>query len=124
MTFEQKIFQHFCELIPGLTTRQFSQLCGRSDNYYCSLQSQNLSMSDAALINLAEVLDCYSDFRRDEKLIKSLRVSLAEELARRRSQIATHSSSLRTILANSFARRAYEQDWAWNPPAPSVGWQT
>ena len=122
MTFEQKIFQHFCELIPGLTTRQFSQLCGRSDNYYCSLQSQNLSMSDAALVNLAEVLDCYSDFRRDEKLIKSLRVSLAEELVSRRSQIPTHSSSLRKILANSFARHAYEQDWAWNRPASLVGW--
>ena len=122
MTFEQKIFQHFCKLIPGLTTRQFSQLCGRSDNYYCSLQSQNLPMSNTALIHLAEVLGFYKDLGKDRAYSQSLQNLLAEEIARRQQKTPRTSFEVQRLITRAFTRIALERDRAQSPMPISMGW--
>ena len=122
MTFEQKIFQHFCELIPGLTTRQFSQLCGRSNNYYCSLQSQNLPMSNTALIHLAEVLGYYKDLGKDKAHSQSIQNLLTEEIARRQQKTPRTSFEVQRLISQAFARIAMERDRAQSPLPISMGW--
>ena len=44
---------------PNITVREFSYRCGKSEGYYGSLISQELELSDEAIINLLETLEIW-----------------------------------------------------------------
>ena len=123
MTFERRIFEQVCAVMPGMTTRTFSQLCGRSENYYCSVQSQNLQMPVTVLVHLTETLEHLKALGRDAKAINQIQQQLADEIANRRNHISSTSFTVQQLVAKAIARCAYERDQHLNVPPITMGWQ-
>ena len=57
MSYTKQIFNEMKAIDPNITVREFSYRCGKSEGYYGSLISQELELSDEAIINLLETLE-------------------------------------------------------------------
>ena len=122
MGFERRLYEAVCEALPTTTTRTFSADCGMSDNYFCSIQGQNLRMSVTAMVHLAEALEHRQRLGQAVKPVTPILLMLADEIALRRNDINSPSFNVQKIIAKSIARIAYEKDCAYNLPAVSMGW--
>lgn len=122
MTFEQQLYEQVRHVLPNTTTRTFSRDCGMSDNYYCSLQSQCLPISTAALLHLAEVLEHRQALEQTIKPVDTVLRMLAEEIAQRRNHISSGSFTVQRLVAKAIAAAAYKRDYAVNVPTISMGW--
>lgn len=120
MTFEKKLFEEIRSVFPNITTRTFSVDCGKSEGYYSSITAQNLSISDNALIHLAEVLECRAELmhtKTPERLAKvtAIQQMIAEEIGRRTHDIDSESAKIRTMILSALARTSLTRDrtsWA------------
>jgi hypothetical protein len=122
MTFEQKLYEQVRMVLPNTTTRTFSRDCGMSANYYCSLQSQCLAISTAALLHLAEVLEHRQALEQTSQPIDTVLCMLAEEIALRRNNISSGSFTVQRLVTKAIAAAAYQRDYAVNVPTISMGW--
>ena len=59
MSYTKQIFNEMKAIDPNITVREFSYRCGKSEGYYGSLISQELELSDEAIINLLETLEMW-----------------------------------------------------------------
>ena len=59
MSYTKQIFEEMKAIDPNITVREFSYRCGKSEGYYGSLISQELELSDEAIINLLETLEIW-----------------------------------------------------------------
>jgi len=93
MSYTKQIFNEMKAIDPNITVREFSYRCGKSEGYYGSLISQELELSDEAIINLLETLEMWkliSVKTPNNAVDKILRISdvqknLTSELAERTS---------------------------------------
>jgi hypothetical protein len=122
MTFEQKLYEQVRMVLPNTTTRTFSRDCGMSANYYCSLQSQCLPISTAALLHLAEVLEHRQALEQTVKPVSAVLQMLAEEIALRRNNISSGSFTVQRLVTKAIAAAAFQRDYAVNVPTISMGW--
>ena len=122
MTFEQRLYEQVCQVLPNTTTRTFSRDCGMSDNYLCSIQSQRLRISTAALLHLAEVLEHRRTLAQTQKPVETVLQMLAEEIAQRSNQISSNSFTVQRLVTKAIAAAAYKRDCAVNVPTISMGW--
>jgi hypothetical protein len=122
MTFEQRLYQQVCQVLPNTTTRTFSRDCGMSENYYCSIQSQRLRISTAALLHLAEVMEHRQTLGQTIQPIEAALHMLADEIASRSNSIKCSSFTVQRLIARAIATTAYQRDCAVNLPAISMGW--
>ena len=122
MTFEQRLYEQVRQVLPVTTTRTFSRDCGMSDNYLCSIQSQGLQLSTAALLHLAETMEHRQALGQTRKPIEGLLKLLADEVATRTNNINSPSITVQRLVTKSIATVAYQRDCAVNFPAISMGW--
>ena len=122
MTFEQRLYEQVCQVLPNTTTRTFSRDCGMSDNYLCSIQSQRLRISTAALLHLAEVLEHRRTLAQTQKPVETVLQMLAEEIAQRSNHISSNSFTVQRLVTKAIAAAAYKRDCAVNVPTISMGW--
>ena len=122
MTFEQRLYEQVCQVLPNTTTRTFSRDCGMSENYLCSIQSQRLRISTAALLHLAEVLEHRRTLAQTQKPVEGVLQMLAEEIAQRSNHISSNSFTVQRLVTKAIAAAAYKRDCAVNVPTISMGW--
>jgi AraC-like DNA-binding protein len=122
MTFEQRLYEQVCRVLPKTTTRTFSRDCGMSDNYLCSIQSQRLHISTAALLHLAEILEHRRTLGQTKKSIDPVLQMLADEIAERSNHISSSSFAVQRLVAKAMAAAAYKRDCVMNAPTISMGW--
>jgi hypothetical protein len=122
MTFEQKLYEQVCAVLPHTTTRSFSRDCGMSDNYLCSIQSQRLKISTPALIHLAEALEYRRTLGQTTKPIDGVLNSLADEIASRSNSVNSASLTVQRLIAKSIAAIAYKRDCTHNLTPITMGW--
>ncbi len=58
MRFEDELYEAMCDAYPKLTVRAFSHALGMSSGYWSSITAQELSVSNVALINLNDFIEC------------------------------------------------------------------
>jgi hypothetical protein len=58
MRFEDELYKAMCDAYPRLTVRAFSHALGMSSGYWSSITAQELPVSNVALINLNDYLEC------------------------------------------------------------------
>jgi len=58
MRFEDELYEAMCDAYPKLTVRAFSHALGMSSGYWSSITTQALPVSNVALINLNDYLEC------------------------------------------------------------------
>ena len=105
MSYTKQIFNKMKAIDPNITVREFSYRCGKSEGYYGSLISQELELSDEAIINLLEALEMWkliSVKTPNNTVDKILRISdvqknLTTELAERTS---TNHNTLNNQVRN------------------------
>lgn len=122
MTFEQRLYEQVCAVLPHTTTRSFSRDCGMSDNYWCSIQYQKMKISTPALIHLAEMLEYRKALGQTTKPIESVLNSLAEEIASRSNSVNSGSVTVQRLITKSIAAIAYKRDCTHNLPPITMGW--
>ena len=122
MTFEQTLYEQVRQVLPNTTTRTFSRDCGMSDNYLCSIQSQGLKMSTAALLHLAETIEHRQSLAQTHKPIDAVLQLITDEVAARTNNINSASITVQRLITKSIAAVAYQRDCAVNLPAISMGW--
>lgn len=122
MTFEQRLYEQVCAVLPHTTTRSFSRDCGMSENYLCSIQSQQLKISTAALIHLAEALEHRRTLGQTTKPIDGVLNALAEEIASRSNSVNSASITVQRLIAKSIAAVAYKRDCTHNLTPITMGW--
>jgi len=122
MTFEQRLYEQVRQVLPDTTTRTFSRDCGMSDNYLCSIQSQGLKMSTAALLHLAESMEHRQALEQTHKPIDAVLQLITNEVATRTNNINSASITVQRLITKSIAAVAYQRDCAVNLPAISMGW--
>lgn len=122
MGFEQRLYEAVCDALPATTTRSFSADCGMSDNYYCSIQGQNLQMSVPAMLHLAEVMELRQRLGETTKPINDVLVMIADEIAQRQNKINSSSYRVQQIITKSIAKIAFERDNTYNLPPITMGW--
>ena len=121
MTFEQRLYEQVRQVLPNTTTRTFSRDCGMSENYLCSIQSQGLQLSTAALLHLAEVLEHRRTLGQTQKPVERVLQMLADEIAVRSNRISS-SFTVQRLVTKAIAAAAYKRDCAVNVPSISMGW--
>ena len=122
MTFEQRLYEQVRQVLPNTTTRTFSRDCGMSENYLCSIQSQGLQLSTAALLHLAEVLEYRRTLGQTQKSVEGVLQMLADEIAVRSNHICSSSFTVQRLVTKAIAAAAYKRDCAVNVPSISMGW--
>ncbi len=122
MTFEKQLFLQVKSLVPNMTTRQFSRDCGMSENYYCSICSQKMPISTAAIVHLAEVLEYRERLNQTVKPIAPVLDLIANEIAERTNSTTSDSMMVQRIIATAIAKIAYERDNSYNLPPLVMGW--
>lgn len=58
MQFESELYEAMCDAYPNLTVRGLSHALGMSSGYWSSITAQELPVSNVALINLNDYLEC------------------------------------------------------------------
>lgn len=122
MIFEQQLFEQVQKLLPNTTTRSFSCDCGMSENYYCSVRSQGLSMSTSALVHLAEVLEHRAALNQTTKPIDAVLKLIADEIAERMQTTKSASHFVQVIIAKAVATLASERTGTYQAPPIVIGW--
>lgn len=56
--FEVELYDAMCDAYPQLSVRAFSRALGMSSGYWSSITAQELSVSNVALINLTDFIEC------------------------------------------------------------------
>ena len=122
MTFEQTLYEQVRQVLPDTTTRTFSRDCGMSENYLCSIQSQGLRLSTAALLHLAETIEHRKALGQTHKPIEGILKLLADEVAARTNNINSASITVQRLITKSIAAVAYQRDCVHNLAPISMGW--
>lgn len=87
MRFEDELYEAMCDACPMLTVRAFSHALGMSSGYWSSITAQKLSVSNVALINLNDFIECrkllmQSDGVRLRRLVDIQRMVAKEIVSR------------------------------------------
>jgi hypothetical protein len=87
MRFEDELYEAMCDAYPQLTVRAFSHALGMSSGYWSSITAQELPVSNVALINLNDYIECRkllmeSDEARMRRL-DSIQRMIAKEIVNR-----------------------------------------
>ena len=122
MTFEQTLYEQVRQVLPNTTTRTFSRDCGMSENYLCSIQSQGLKLSTAALLHLAETIEHRKALGQTQKPIEGILKLLADEVAVRTNNINSASITVQRLITKSIATAAYQRDCVHNLAPITMGW--
>ena len=122
MTFEQRLYEQVRQVLPDTTTRTFSRDCGMSDNYLCSIQSQGLKMSTAALLHLAETIEHRQSLAQTHKPIDAVLQLITDEVAERTNNINSASITVQRLITKSIAAVAYQRDCVHNLAPITMGW--
>jgi len=110
MSYTKQIFKEMKAIDPNITVREFSYRCGKSEGYYGSLISQELELSDEAIINLLETLEIWKMIlgktpnNSVDKIhrIGDVQKHLTSELAERTStNHKTPNSQVRRLIINA-----------------------
>lgn len=87
MRFEDELYEAMCDAYPQLTVRAFSHALGMSSGYWSSVTSQQLPVSNVALIHLTEFLECRKVLMNSESVmdlkINGIQQMIASEIVRR-----------------------------------------
>ena len=122
MTFEQRLYEQVRQVLPNTTTRTFSRDCGMSDNYLCSIQSQGLQLSTAALLHLAETIEHRQALAQTQKPIDAVLQLITDEVAARTNNINSASITVQRLITKSIAAAAYQRDCVYNLAPITMGW--
>ena len=107
MSYTKQIFNEMKAIDPNITVREFSYRCGKSEGYYGSLISQELELSDEAIINLLETLEMWklilakTSNNSVDKIyrISNVQKNLTRELAKRTStNHSTQNNEVRELI--------------------------
>jgi hypothetical protein len=110
MSYTKQIFNEMKAIDPNITVREFSYRCGKSEGYYGSLISQELELSDEAIINLLETLEMWklilakTPNNTVDKIhrIGDVQKDLTRELAKRTStNHSTQNNEVRKLIINA-----------------------
>jgi hypothetical protein len=110
MSYTKQIFNEMKAIDPNITVREFSYRCGKSEGYYGSLISQELELSDEAIINLLETLEMWklilvkTPNNSVDKIhrIGDVQKDLTRELAKRTStNHSTQNNEVRKLIINA-----------------------
>ena len=110
MSYTKQIFEEMKAIDPNITVREFSYRCGKSEGYYGSLISQELELSDEAIINLLETLEMWklilgkTPNNSVDKIhrIGDVQKDLTRELAKRTStNHSTQNNEVRKLIINA-----------------------
>ena len=87
MQFENELYEAILDAYPKMSVRAFSQALGMSSGYWSSITAQDLAVSNVALINLNDFIECRkllmeSDLARQRKL-ESIQRLIAKEIVSR-----------------------------------------
>lgn len=87
MRFEDELYVAMCDVYPQMTVRAFSHALGMSSGYWSSITAQELPVSNVALINLNDYIECRkllmeSDEARMRRL-DSIQRMIAKEIVNR-----------------------------------------
>jgi hypothetical protein len=87
MRFEDELYEAMSDVYPSLTVRAFSHALGMSSGYWSSITAQELPVSNVALINLNDYLECRKVLMNSESVmngkINGIQQMIASEIARR-----------------------------------------
>ena len=87
MRFEDELYEAMCDAHPSLTVRAFSRALGMSSGYWSSITAQELPVSNVALINLNDYLECRKVLMNSESVmnckINRIQQMIALKIARR-----------------------------------------
>lgn len=101
-SFEQSLYSLMCAVFPETTVRSSSAALGKSAGYWSSVSAQGLKVSNAALLNLIDQLECKkilldaSSARRQG--IEKIQQKITTELLNRLDLLGT--SNLHSVLNN------------------------
>ena len=110
MSYTKQIFKEMKAIDPNITVREFSYRCGKSEGYYGSLISQELELSDEAIINLLETLEMWKlitvktpnntvdKIHRIDDVQKNLTTELAERTSTNHN---TLNNQVRNLIINA-----------------------
>ena len=110
MSYTKQIFKGMKAIDPNITVREFSYRCGKSEGYYGSLISQELELSDEAIINLLETLEMWKlikvktpnntvdKIHRIDDVQKNLTTELAERTSTNHN---TLNNQVRNLIINA-----------------------
>ena len=79
INFEQKLFSTLAQIFPELTVRAFSKWMGMSSGYWSSITTQGLKVSELALRNLNDYIECRKILLPEEDTLR-IRLSKIQEL--------------------------------------------
>jgi hypothetical protein len=126
MTFTQQLYKQIGNALPGTTSRSFSQLCGRSEGYFGSINAQQLPISTNAIIYLAEMIEhliatTYCHNGSKEQKLRHVQQFIADEIARRTHDLDIDNIPVRKMIISAVAKAAYTRDHQHNLPAIMFG---
>jgi hypothetical protein len=125
MTFIQQLYERLGDALPGMTTRRFSRLCGKSEGYYGSITAQQLPITTNALIYLAEMIEHIKTTQRSEMQathqLQRVQQFIADEIARRTQNFVIDNLPVRKMIISAVANIAYQRDHQHNLPAIIFG---
>jgi hypothetical protein len=120
MSFENEIFEQYCNIWPATSVRSFSKSLGRSEGYWSSLKSQKLHISNGALMNLQTTLSAKELLAvHDEMKIKmrDLQNKISLEMIRRFLELTEEDDGVIEELMK-LSERGSNDRYSSNLPLP------
>lgn len=77
MQFNNDLYWSLADIFPEMTVRSLSRMMGKSDGYWSSVNAQKMAVSNAALVQLLDVLE-FLDGRTDTYDAKKKRIDEAK----------------------------------------------
>lgn len=124
MDFKSRLYEKLHNAMPNLTTRKFSNLCGKSEGYFGSLTAQNLPISDNALLYLSEHLELKKQIYDDRNFtarVNEVQEMIASEIATRMNDVQVENLRVRQMILRSVAKIAVQRDQTENLPFMTHG---
>jgi transcriptional regulator with XRE-family HTH domain len=120
MEFTKNLFEKTAMALPGMTAREFSRYCGKSEGYYGSIISQNLNISTNALMYLAEVLHYKNEISPSRGIGDVLEI-ISQEIATRTRQFQCENEAVRKMVLRAVASAYLQRDDGYYAPAIVIG---
>jgi hypothetical protein len=120
MEFTKKLFEKTAMALPGITAREFSRYCGKSEGYYGSISSQNLNISTNALMYLAEVLHYKNEISPKQEYREILQM-ISQEVAKRTREVQCENLVVRQMVLRAVANAYMQREDGYYAPAIVIG---
>ncbi len=111
MCFKENLYLAMSEVFPETSVRSFSKAMGKSDGYWSSIIAQRLNVTDEALIQLNDYLECQKILFEGNpgrlRKIDGIQEMIAQEIVRRFKVKSESLDKISREIANEFK----EDEW-------------